>query len=213
MPKLKLKRTPAEERERELRRARRASRKAAQTPFTRNLQQPKPDDYSDYLFDVSQMDYAEDGDEVDYGPQPASYGPEPGPSSASADYDHILRNLEDQRFREKMADAMEDEVFESGLAGRIDATEARMNDFAHVPQRWRRGGMRYTERPDVMDDVGAADPTMMDDEEYAEWVRAGMWKCVTILYFLSHSGRLLLFVTYLNCFVFAPTICTIKSKH
>ena len=53
---------------------------------------------------------------------------------------------------------------------RLDSAEARFNDYAHVPRRWRSGGM------DRMDDELDIDPQMMEEEDYAEWIRANMWK-------------------------------------
>ncbi|KAJ7818156.1 hypothetical protein B0H14DRAFT_3474001 [Mycena olivaceomarginata] len=62
----------------------------------------------------------------------------------------------------------------------LDSLEAQMNDYAHVPDRWRTGGADAG-RSRVDYDVGAdeflkMDPRHMDDEEYAEWIRAGMYR-------------------------------------
>ncbi|KAK0212541.1 hypothetical protein DFS33DRAFT_1269320 [Desarmillaria ectypa] len=91
----------------------------------------------------------------------------PGPSSCKPDYDAIQAELEEQRFRERMSMAFADDE-------RLDSLEARFNDFAHFPKRW--GGS--STRP-VYDDDGdfmKLDPRYMDDEEYAEWIRAGMYR-------------------------------------
>ena len=53
---------------------------------------------------------------------------------------------------------------------RLDGVEASMNSYAHVPRRWRGGGMER------MDDELDVDPQYMQDEDYAEWVREGMWR-------------------------------------
>ncbi|EMD33178.1 hypothetical protein CERSUDRAFT_118236 [Gelatoporia subvermispora B] len=53
---------------------------------------------------------------------------------------------------------------------RLDGVESRLNDYAHVPRRWRGGGM------DRMEDDLTVNPQMMEEEDYAEWVRAGMWR-------------------------------------
>ncbi|OBZ65899.1 hypothetical protein A0H81_14189 [Grifola frondosa] len=45
-----------------------------------------------------------------------------------------------------------------------------MNSYAHIPRRWRGGGMER------MDDELNVDPHLMEDEDYAEWLRAGMWR-------------------------------------
>ena len=81
-----------------------------------------------------------------------------GPSSSQKpDYDAIRAELEEMQFREKMRGALEEDE-------RLDGIDARFNDYAHIPDRWA---------PDAHD---AADPQYMDDDEYAEWVRQGMWK-------------------------------------
>jgi hypothetical protein len=57
---------------------------------------------------------------------------------------------------------------------RLDSLEARFNDFAHVPDRWRSGG-RVLGRS-VIEGDDMADPQHMNEDEYAEWIRAGMWR-------------------------------------
>ena len=75
-------------------------------------------------------------------------------------------DIEERQFREKMFDAMgEDE--------RLDGLETQFNDFAHVPDRWRRSDLGYEG-----DDYLKMDPNAMDDEEYAEWIRIGMYRYV-----------------------------------
>ncbi len=90
----------------------------------------------------------------------------PGPS----DYAKIQAEIEEARFREKMSLAFEDDE-------RLDSLEARMNDFAHVPMRW--GGTGSTNVYEG-DDYLKMDPLQMDDEEYAEWVRVGMYRQVSL---------------------------------
>ncbi|KAK0484347.1 hypothetical protein EDD18DRAFT_1467302 [Armillaria luteobubalina] len=83
------------------------------------------------------------------------------------DIDAIQAELEEQRFRERMSMAFADDE-------RLDSLEAQFNEFVHVPKRW--GG--DSARP-VYDDDGdfmKLDPRYMDDEEYAEWIRAGMYR-------------------------------------
>ncbi|KAJ7857709.1 hypothetical protein B0H14DRAFT_2750972 [Mycena olivaceomarginata] len=63
---------------------------------------------------------------------------------------------------------------------RLDSLKVQMNDYAHVPDRWQTGGADAG-RSRVDYDVGAdellkMDPRHMDDEEYAEWIRAGMYR-------------------------------------
>lgn len=48
----------------------------------------------------------------------------------------MAANREDQSFRDKMADAFADEE-------RLDAVEADMNNFQHVPKRWRTSSGKY----------------------------------------------------------------------
>ncbi|KAH9949261.1 hypothetical protein B0H21DRAFT_145831 [Amylocystis lapponica] len=158
--KLHLKRTPAEQAEHEWRKAQRAARKAAKKQL--------PDDDDDAAPSRSpkrrRTDVAHDArydSDSEYGPPPP-----PDPSSTRAhkpDYDAIRAELEEARFREKMWGAFEDDE-------RLDAVESRMNSFAHVPRRWRGGGMER------MDDELGVDPHMMEEEDYAEWIRAGMWR-------------------------------------
>jgi hypothetical protein len=145
MPKgLRLKRTRAEEAERDLRRARKAAKKAA-------LRQRSAQD-------------VEDGD-LDH------VFPDPGPSTSRRGT-CAAGTAEDDTFREKLWDALGDD-------DRLDAVEAQLNEYAHVPRRWR-GASSQVHDPDSMagpDD----DPRLMDDDEYAEWVRVGMWRCVPSL--------------------------------
>ncbi|EPS96639.1 hypothetical protein FOMPIDRAFT_1130075 [Fomitopsis schrenkii] len=159
--KLHLKETPAERRERDLHRARKAAKKRRRQdttgassndeagPSHTKRHHANPHDTRSYVF----LD-----EEDEYGPPP--------PSSYRAekpDYDRIQAELEEARFREKMFGALEDDE-------RLDSLESRLNDYAHVPRRWRGGGMER------MDDELGMDPGVMEDEAYAEWVREGMWR-------------------------------------
>lgn len=87
-------------------------------------------------------------DDDEYGPSPSSHKP---------DYDTIRAELEEMRFREKMWDALEDDE-------RLDGINTRFSGYAHIPDRWSR------------DEHDLANPQYMGDDEYAEWVREGMWK-------------------------------------
>ncbi|OCH93455.1 hypothetical protein OBBRIDRAFT_771410 [Obba rivulosa] len=166
--KLKLKRTPEEQVQHDLRKARKAAHKTARR---RTRDSPSPDSQSSYKrrrthpseHNTSWAEYEaahySSGDE---------YGPPPPDSSSShrarkPDYDYIHAQMEEERFREKMWGALEDDE-------RLDAVESRLNDYAHVPRRWRGGGM------DRMEDDLAINPQAMEEEDYAEWVRAGMWR-------------------------------------
>jgi hypothetical protein len=138
MPKgLRLKRTPAEEAERDLRKARKAAKKAS----LRQRGAQKAD------LDVKENNAS----------------PEAGPSTSRA-----TGTVEDDAFDEKLWDALGDD-------DRLGAIEARLNEYGHVPRRWRSASSQeYDPNMAGPDD----DPRLMDDDEYAEWVRVGMWRCV-----------------------------------
>jgi hypothetical protein len=75
----------------------------------------------------------------------------------------------EESFQEKLRDALEDD-------DRLDGIEARLNEYAYVPRRWR-GASSQAYGEDTVD--GPDDhPNFMNDDEYAEWVRVGMWRCV-----------------------------------
>ncbi|KAJ7782688.1 hypothetical protein B0H16DRAFT_1297737 [Mycena metata] len=170
MPKLHLKRTPQEEADhRAHKKRKRDSKPARNSPEasgSRNADKPtRKWDSSD-----------SDGDDEVYGPQPpqSEAGPSSKPlypeSSYKPDYDAIRAELEEARFREKMAGAFEDD-------DRLDSLETRMNDYAHVPGRWRTGRAQPDYEAAAADDLFKLDPRHMDEEEYAEWIRAGMYRC------------------------------------
>ncbi|KAI0365926.1 hypothetical protein BV20DRAFT_1027243 [Pilatotrama ljubarskyi] len=164
--KLRLKRTPAEEAERQWRKAQKAARKAAK----RRHADEEDDPYDDHRHGSSKRQRTEDSlggyedSDSEYGPQPASSSSTAGSHRAhKPDYDRIQAEIEEMRFREKLQEAMgEDE--------RLDTVEASMNSYAHIPRRWRGGGM------DRMDDELGINPAYMEEEDYAEWVREGMWR-------------------------------------
>ena len=108
---------------------------------------------------------------------------DPGPSTGNqqsyrhkSDYDSIQAEVEERWFREKMFDEIDSE-------DRLDSIEARFNDYGHIPGRWRRGsstrmGVSAFETPDTgMTDDLRLDPRYMEDEEYTEWIRLGMYRC------------------------------------
>lgn len=159
MTKLRLKRTPAEEHHRARRKAYKAAKKAAKQRCSGNADDslsdpevPGPSTRKKHRTHVNiPPDPAFSGDDNVYGPPP------PPTSSHKPDYDAIRAELEDMRFREKMWGALEEDE-------RLDGIDARFNDYARVPDRWTR------------DKHDAANPQYMGDDEYAEWVREGMWK-------------------------------------
>ncbi|KAG9077691.1 hypothetical protein FRC06_008758 [Ceratobasidium sp. 370] len=99
---------------------------------------------------------------------PSSHEPEldqawvPPPASSKLDTEALRAEMEERRFREKLFDAMGDD------AG-LDGTEAHYNDYAYVPPRWRDPGQSSVK----LEGEGLSN---MDDEQYAEWVREGMWR-------------------------------------
>ena len=106
---------------------------------------------------------------------------EAGPSSSKHQYHRHSRQekpdedtlREEQEWRAKMFDALGDDE-------RLDGIEAQMNDFAHVPDRWRSAATGPDAATSLYDEDEflKLDPGQLDDEEYAEWVRVGMWRYV-----------------------------------
>lgn len=160
------KRTPAEQAAHDARKARRAARRAEKEGEPSRKRQRRERD-SPKLRRWASDDEDEDGNgSEEYGPQPARSSA--GPSRHTFDPDAIRAEVEEARFREKMFGALDDDE-------RLDFVEARLNDYAHVPKRWRTHGFGagvVDQDQDLLD----ADPKLMEDEEYAEWVRAGMWR-------------------------------------
>ncbi|KAG1860838.1 hypothetical protein F4604DRAFT_1882581 [Suillus subluteus] len=159
MAKLHLKRTPAEETERALRKA----RKAAKAARKRSHLSEEAGEHGE-----SSSKRRRRAEVIDSDLDEEVYGPPPPPSLSSAhkpDYDTILSELEEARFKEKMWDALRDDE-------RLDGIDARFNDYAHVPDRWRANAARGGSPEDQTD----MDPRFMDDDTYAEWIRAGMWR-------------------------------------
>ncbi|KAJ7772128.1 hypothetical protein DFH07DRAFT_217048 [Mycena maculata] len=171
MPKLHLKRTPQED----------ADRHRSHKKRKRESNRRKSPDVSGSRSTARKWDSSDsDGEEEGvYGPHPSQ--PEAGPSSKplspessdsryKPDYEAIRAELEEARFREKMAGAFEDD-------DRLDSLEAQMNEYAHVPDRWKTGRSRADyEHAAAAEDIFKLDPRHMDEEEYAEWIRAGMYR-------------------------------------
>ncbi|KAF9047435.1 hypothetical protein BJ165DRAFT_1102010 [Panaeolus papilionaceus] len=160
--KLKLKRTPEEEEEqRRLKKERRREKKRRQEGGHASSSKRvhlEEDEHPQRKWASSD----EEGSE--YGPQPTH------PSTAhKPDYDTLRAEIEEEMFRQKMFDAMGDDE-------RLDSVEARFNDFAQVPDRWRTTGTGSSRLKMDEDEFLKMDPSMLDDEEYAEWIRAGMYR-------------------------------------
>ena len=151
MGKLHMKRTPTEQAEHDLRKARKAARRAAK--------------HARRHTSISDDDSAGPSSRKRPRTDDLSDSESPSHRGHKPDYDYVRAQVEEERFREKMWGAYgEDE--------RLDGVEASFNSYAHIPRRWRGGGM------DRMDDELDIDPQMMEEEDYAEWVRDGMWKYV-----------------------------------
>ena len=169
--KLNLKRTPEEE----LRHRLRKERKRAKHRHS----SPKPQaGTSSNRSNVDERDERDAGpsrkwassdedDEAEYGPQPANNSKS---RAQKLDYDALQVEIEQEMFRQKMFDAMGDDE-------RLDSIEAQFNDFAHVPDRWRTSGTGKN-KVNIFEEDGyeKMDPKSMDDEEYAEWIRVGMYR-------------------------------------
>ena len=91
----------------------------------------------------------------------------PQEGSTKIDMDQVRAEVEERMFREKLFDAMGEDYDH-----RLDGMEARMNTYAHVPNRWKNSHIDERDRVDGP----AGDPHQMSDEEYAEWIRMGMFR-------------------------------------
>jgi len=151
MPKgLRLKKTPAEEAEHDMRRARRAAKKAA----NRQYRAHDADLHSDGRSSKRSRTMGGDGVDLD-----------PGAGPSTLHYGARTVPVEDS-FQEKLWDALGDD-------DRLDGIEARLNEYAYVPRRWRGvSPQACTDATGGLDD----DPNFMNDDEYAEWVRVGIWR-------------------------------------
>ncbi|KAF8070725.1 hypothetical protein FPV67DRAFT_1039433 [Lyophyllum atratum] len=176
MPKLRLKRTPDEEAAHQLRKKQRREAKSKRKHgVADNFGEPsrkrsRQEDSSSRPWASSDEEPQVDND-LEPGPSSAQNYPS---NSVTPDYEKLRAEIEEKRFREKMFGAFEDDE-------RLDSLEAQLNDFAHVPGRWRSDGRSKPGKPVYDDDVGAdgllsANPQYMDEEEYAEWIRMGMYR-------------------------------------
>ncbi|KAG7091099.1 hypothetical protein E1B28_010154 [Marasmius oreades] len=181
MPKLRLKRTLEEEAARRLRK----ERKAAKRRYPRDDHDerypncPRHHSSHETLKPFSSRKWASD-DEDFIGSEPAdsssgAYTTSCYPESESyrhaskPDYEAIQAEMEEQRFREKISMAFdEDEAF--------DSLEARLNSFAHVPMHWGGGHSNRTQPNYDTDAFMKLDPMSLDEEDYAEWIRRGMYR-------------------------------------
>jgi hypothetical protein len=173
MPKLRLKRTPQEEAARQWRKQKR-----------------KGDNYNGQGADIGGASTSTSTTRkrrrthsTSWETRPwASSDEEPEVTPPASPYDAV-HNEEEQQFREKMFDALQDDDY-------LDSLEARLNDFAHVPGRWRSDqGSKHNALLNGgygMDDIFQLDPQGMDDEEYTEWIRLGMYRFVCVIYSIPY---------------------------
>jgi hypothetical protein len=157
MPKgLRLKKTLAEQVERDMRRAHRAAKKAAHRQYRAH----------DADLDSGGRSSKRSRTMGDKGVDLESPFLDPGPSTSH--YHAHTVPVEEESFQEKLWDALRDDE-------RLDGIEAGLDEYAYIPRRWRDVSSR--DSPDTVGGLGD-DPNLMNDDEYAEWMRAGMWRCV-----------------------------------
>lgn len=177
MPKLHLKRTPQEDY------ADRLAKRRKKTSDRRNNFGKEPTSHkrrrttSDQGLKWDSSD--EDEPKLAFDSNQTAAGPSfqrQSPHNAEAhkpDYDEIRAQVEEERFRERMSAAFEDDE-------RLDSIETRFNQYAHVPDRWRSGARSAAYSVSDDDNEGdyliKLDPNNMDEEEYTEWIRAGMYR-------------------------------------
>jgi len=99
-------------------------------------------------------EYTHSSSEETYGPYPQLHPHSTYPAKLQA-------QLEEEHFYKKMYKAQEDDAGIYGLEEQWSAYPG-----AHIPEWWRVPG----------EWVKGPDPQYMDDEGYAEWIRAEMWK-------------------------------------
>lgn len=166
MPRLHLKETPEERAARKWRKRRKAERKAHRlhrhVQGDGNPSQRPPRDAGD----IHEETHRNMG--VGLEDESEGEGWVPPEGSTKIDPDALRAEVEERLFREKLFDAMEDDYDH-----RLDGVEAQFNKYGYVPDRWKKhaqaGGHDQFDRP-------PADPHEMTDDEYAEWIREGMWR-------------------------------------
>ena len=172
--KLNLKRTPEEDFQHQLRKERKRAKRSHSSHGDLKPQagtSSKPSHSDEKNAGPSRKWASSDEDEeVEYGPQPANIPTNAKTHAQKPDYDTLKAEIEQDMFRQKMFDAMGDDE-------RLDSIEAQFNDFAQVPDRWRSSGLGKN-KINIFEEDGYVkmDPRYMDDEEYAEWIRVGMYR-------------------------------------
>ncbi|KAI6007706.1 hypothetical protein F5J12DRAFT_720439 [Pisolithus orientalis] len=154
--KLHLKRTPAEQAERARRKALKAARKAAKRLRRATADGSFTSDSSGSKEKPrSKRRKHRRGSNVD------GLASQPSPPR-EIDSDAIRDEIEKEAFMEKMCGAFEDDE-------RLDTIHSKFDSYVHIPGRW-------ADNRTGQDSHLARDPQYMDDDEYAEWVREGMWR-------------------------------------
>lgn len=170
MPKrLELKETKAEKEEKEYKRMRKEARKAAryhvdeQSSSTSHSATFGESSGSSRNFGRgSRKQYDLVFDDLDEGTWT------PSSTSIKADKEAIRTQMEEdeeQAFRAKLFDAMEMDLGQ-------DSAYSHFNSYAHIPARWKERSPTSRD----LDDAGPPDPNYMNDEQYVEYVRQGMWE-------------------------------------
>lgn len=154
--KLRLKRTPAEKEERARRKALKEARKAA-----KRLRRATADGYLTSDSSGSKEKPRNKRRKHRRGSDVECPALRPSPLRETGP-DSIRAELEENAFAEKMWEAFEDDE-------RLDGIHSRFDSYIHIPDRWAddRTGQ---------DSHLAKDPQYMNDDEYAEWIREGMWR-------------------------------------
>ena len=162
MPKLHLKRTPAEEEERAQRKARKSKRKEA-----KRLGQK---------YDLNGSSSTSTRDNHHRSKRRATDTGEDANYDTDYESDDRLEWLEEQHHRKREEEEFQERLWdELGQQERLDNLTSNMDSYPHIPQRWKSDGVADLE------DAVYNDPNLMNDEHYAEWVRQGMWKYVTFI--------------------------------
>ena len=200
MPKLRLKRTREEEEEYERKKERKARRRERKSKRRHQQKEEEEKEDHEYLFSFS----SDNAGSSAAGPGPSTsqyrsnkntsyraaytedYIPELDPHNEDEAASTLRDRLEQERFEEKMRDALEDD-YQYDPSQRLDGVEARLNSYAHVPRRWRGTGQDFSAglwMEEAQQEIGV-ETWQMNDDEYAEYIRAGMWRWVFILSVVS----------------------------
>jgi hypothetical protein len=154
---LKLKRTPQDEEERQWRKARRAARKAQAAAGSSKYRTSSRYDFRPSRSRSTSPD--PNHPHADRHPLEDEFNAHHLPPES---LQQLRAEIEEARFHSKLFNAMEDDQ-------RLDALEASFN--AYIPGRWSSPGPGPSSSSDT-----TADPNVMTEEQYAEWIRQGMWR-------------------------------------